>query len=446
MIGFSSKFLPLFIGWRYLRAKRRNQFISFVSGFSLLGMAFGVFALIVVLSVMNGFDREIKQRVLRVVPHGFLSQAVSPSEPSGRQEPSGLSHWPAWRQLALKETGIKGAAPYIQGFGLLSYGHGIKGVEVQGISPELESSVSKVHEHMLLGELSRLQSGEFGVILGRLLANYLGVTLGDKIVLTLPQINVTPAGIFPRQKRLKVVSIFEVGAQIDQNLALVHIDDAAKLYRKKYKVDGLRLHTPDIYSAADTLSHLKQQLQALPKNTFEAFDIPPQQQNQLTVKDWSQTQGGLFQAVKMEKLVVGALLMIIVAVAAFNIISSLILMVSDKRSDIAVLRTQGMTSGQIMAIFMVQGCSTGMIGIIIGAILGSVVAIYIGDLVSWVTHLFDANVFDPNVYFVSTLPSLWKWEDLLVICGSGMLLSVLATLYPAWRASQVHPAEALRYE
>ena len=413
--------LPLFIGLRYLKAKRRNQFISFVSIFSLLGMAFGSFALIVVLSVMNGFDDQIKRRILSVVPHGFVEQQ------------GGVGNWQGLQSQVNKTSGVVASAPYIQGFGLITKSYGVQGVQVQGVEPAAEIQVSNVANKMLVGSLDSLAGGQYGVIIGKLLARYLGVTTGDKVVLVLPQVSVTPAGVFPRQKRLTVTGVFEVGAKQDQSLVLMHIEDAKKLYRRSQPADGLRIKTDNLYTAQDTMQAVARQLASV--------GVPD-----ITVKDWSQTQGALFQAVKMEKVVVGCLLMIIVAVAAFNIITSLVLMVSDKRSNIAVLRTMGMSPRQVMTAFVVQGTAVGVVGILTGCALGTLVALYIGDIVGWVEQLTNTNLFDPNVYFVSQLPSVWRWQDTLTIALAGLVMSLLATLYPAYQAAKIHPAEALRYD
>ncbi len=408
--------VPLHIGLRYTRAKRRNQFISFISAFSLLGMALGVMSLIVVLSVMNGFDREMKARILSVVPHGFID---------GTPE---LSDWRPVADRARQHPEVQGAAPYIEGFGLVNYGRGSEGIQIQGILPEQQSEVSVVESQMLLGSTLDLQPGEFQVVMGRLLARKLGLALGDSVTITLPDIRITPAGVYPRVRRFTLVGVFEVGAQMDQRLALIHLDDARRLFRFQ-GVQGVQVQVDDIYRAASVMQELAA---ASPEN--------------LEVRDWSQTQGSLFQAVKMEKIVIAVLLGIIIAVAAFNIVSSLILMVADKRSDIAVLRTLGMTARQIMAVFVVQGSAVGFVGTLMGALAGCLLAVYIGPVVASLEALLDTRVFDPSVYFISHLPSQLLWQDVLTICAVSLLLSFLATLYPAWRAAKIEPAEALRYE
>lgn len=409
--------LTAHIGVRYTRAKRRNHFISFVSLFALCGMALGVFALILVLSVMNGFDHELKQRILRVVPHGYLTTQDA------------LTNWRELAETIDDSSGLQGSAPFVGGQGLVNHAGSVRGLEVQGILPAREESVSVVHQHMLVGRLDTLQPGQYGMVMGSLLARALGAQIGDKITLTLPQVSITPAGVFPRTKRFTLVGVFEVGAQVDQTLALIHLQDAQTLFRRGDAVDGLRLKFDDIYRAPQQLDDLVAQL-------GPAY----------TGRNWSNTQGSLFQAVKMEKTVVGVMLSIIVAVAAFNIITCLVMMVAEKRTDIAVLRTMGMKPGDIIAIFMVQGTTLGIVGIIVGAALGVPAALYLPQFMVWLEQLFGLQVFDPNVYFVSFLPSRFQWQDAVWVCIMAIGITVLATIYPSYRAARVAPAEALRYE
>lgn len=408
--------LPCYIGLRYTWAKRRNTFISFVSLFAFIGMALGVFALIVVLSVMNGFDRELKDRILRVVPHGFVETNAP------------LADWQSLATQVVGRNGVVGAAPYIAGHGLVTYDGSIHGMEIQGIDPTAEQGVSVVHEHMLVGDLAQLQQGQYQIALGSLLARYLGVTIGDKVQVTLPDVSVTPAGIFPRTKRFTVIGVFEVGAQLDQSLALIHVADAQKLLRRQGGVDGLRLRFNDIYKAPALLSALQKELGP-----------------EYSTRDWSQTQGSLFQAIKMEKTVVGIMLGIIIAVAAFNIVTSLIMMITEKRADIAVLRTMGMSASGVVGIFMIQGTVIGVVGILIGAGLGIIVAQNLAAMVTAMERMMGAQIFDPTVYFVTTMPSQLLLADVIWVCGGAALISFLVTCYPAWRASQIAPAEALRY-
>jgi len=408
---------PIFIGLRYTHAKRRHQFISFVSGFSLIGMALGTLALIVVLSVMNGFDREIKERILRVVPHAYLNQTPV------------MQDWKLIQGQISEVENIKSAAPYISGFVMLSSDFNVQGVELQGVLPTEEVNVSTINDYMLNTSLFSLKPNQFSIILGSQVARQLNVSVDDTIIMTLPTVSITPAGLFPRSKRFSVAGIFEVGAQVDQSLALIHLSDAQRLFRYGSSVQGLRIKTDDIYQAAAAV-------RPLPAKLGMNFEV----------KDWSQTQGGLFQAIQLEKRMVMLLLMIIIAVAALNIVTSLVLMVSDKRSDIAVLRTLGMTTRQIMAVFVIQGSAVGFIGILIGSLAGCLLAINITVVADWLQTLVGLYLFDPSIYFISQIPSELALKDVVIVCGVGFILSILATLYPAFRATQVEPAEVLRYE
>ena len=409
--------VPLFIGLRYVAARRRQQFISFINGFSLLGMALGVMALIVVTSVMNGFDRELKTRILSVVPHGFV------------ERDGGLEDWRSVAQQLELQPHVQAASPFVRGFALLGAGDSHHGVEFQGVEPQALSSVSEVGGHMIMGSLDALQPRSYNIVLGRILARQLNVIPGDSVVLTLPEVVVTPAGIFPRTKRFTVAGVFSAGAQVDQSMALMHIEDAGRLLRMRGKAQGLQLRFDD-------MDHALGRVSAYAESLGEGF----------SGEDWSHSQGSLFQAVKMEKTVVTLMLMIIVAVAAFNIVSALVLMVADKRSDIAVLRTLGLTSRQIMSVFVVQGSAIGIIGAFAGALLGILIALNLTDLVSWVENLVGAKIFDPQVFFVSFLPSEFRTADAVIVLTAAVLMSLLATLFPAWRAAQIAPAEALRYE
>lgn len=409
--------VPFFIGLRYTRAKRRNQFISFVSGFSLLGMMLGVTALIVVLSVLNGFDRELKGRILSVVPHGFVT-ADGPVE-----------DWPALASRVEDQSGVVATAPYISGFGLASFDDSSEMVQIQGILPAEERQVSVVDQHMIRGSLDELQEGEWGIVIGRILARFINAQVGDYITILTPRVSTTPIGPVLMPRQFKVVGVFEVGADVDKNLAMIHLDSAQKLFRYRNSVEGLHVKATDIYEAGSIM----QSVEAALGDRFQ-------------VRDWSETQGSLFQAVKMEKILIMLMLMIIVAIAAFNIVSSLVLMVADKRSDIAVLRTLGMTARQVMGIFVVQGSTVGLFGILLGVIFGIAGAFYVGDIVALIEGLFGQKIFDPGVYYISELPSHWLLSDTLIVVSVAIVMSVLATLPPAIRAARIAPAEALRYE
>lgn len=403
---------PLFVGLRYLRSKRSNSFASLISLFSFGAMALGVIALITVLSVMNGFNREIRERILNVIPHAVV------------EFPGGLEDWQTLATRLHNVDGITEVAPLVEGYGLLSADGRNRGAQVQGILPDREAVIG---EHMLLGELADLRPGEFGVVLGSLLARSLGVARGSEVMLSLPSLNVTPAGVFPRFKRLRVVGVFQVGAQVDDGMAFIHYRDAQKIYRTAGRVQGLRLRSADPLRVDTLLPTLR---------------LPPEAR----VTTWDRQLGSLFQAIKTEKVVVGLLLSAIVAVAAFNIIASLVLLVTDKRKAIAVLKTQGADAPAIFKIFVIQGSAIGFAGVLVGVLLGCLLAFFIGDIVLMLEDILGFHVFDPDVYFISKLPSQLQWQDVSVIACLGLVLSVLATLYPAFRAGEVLPAEALRYD
>lgn len=409
--------LPFWIGLRYLAAKRRNHFISFISASSMIGMTLGVAVLILVLSVMNGFDRELRERILGMVPHAMVYEI------GGVQD---------WRELAKKieqNPRVAAAAPLTQMQGMLAYGGRVQGVMLSGIEPEAEARVSILPQHIKQGDLSSLKAGSYGVFLGDLLARHLRVKVGDKITLMLPEATLSPAGVIPRIKRLEVQGIFSVGAELDSNYAIVHLEDAAKLERLGAQAQGLRLRFHDLFAAPQGVWQILRELDG-----------------NYSASDWTRTQGNLFQAIKMEKTMIGLLLLIIVAVAAFNIISTLVMAVTDKQADIAILRTMGAKPRTIMGIFMTQGIAIGVIGVTLGTLLGVLLALTVSDLVSWLETALGIQFLQSDVYFISYLPSQLLWEDVAIIVCSSLLLSFLATLYPAWRASKVQPAEALRYE
>ena len=413
-----TKNLPLFVGLRYTRSKRREGFVSFISGFSLCAMALGVMALIVVLSVMNGFDREIKNRLLLVVPHATVS----------RPEGFNVAEIANLTSQIMADSNILAVVPMVQSFVMLSYDTEKIGVMLQGIDPQW-STVEPLRENMLSGFLEKLAPGDFGIVLGSQVARRLGVFVGDRIQLTMPKVTVTPAGIFPRIKTVTVTGIFQVGAQVDASVIFVHEQDARKLLQQTDRFQGMRLQLAEPYGADEWIRQTG--LQLLPDAKW---------------RSWADSMGTLFQAMRMEKVVVSLLLSVVIAVAAFNIVASLVLMVSDKRKDIAVIRTLGATSGTVMRIFMVQGLAVGSIGILAGTILGCLLAYFIGDIVSFIETVAGVYIFDPTVYLISALPSKILLSDLAKVLGNAFIISFLATLYPAWRAGQVLPAEALRYD
>ena len=413
-----NKNLSLFIGLRYAFSKRQNGYLSFISGFSFIAMALGVMALIVVLSVMNGFDREIKQRLLKVVPHitvmgsnGFSSQEVNEFE----------------QRLASKQE-IAAIFPLVQTYAMASTDYAQQGLMIQGIDPAWNAT-NDLAEHMVSGHSEKLQAGDFAIILGSQVARRLNVFIGDKVEIVLPQVSITPMGAFPRLKRMRVVGIFEVGAQVDASLAFIHQQDARKLLRSGESYQGIQIQLVD----AQIADHFIKQI---------ASSLPDESEWQ----SWTELMGALFKAMRMEKIVVGLLLAVIIAVATFNIIASLVLMVSDKRKDIAVLRTLGARSNQIIKLFVVQGTAVGFFGIAVGGLLGSVIALFIGDIVTAFENLTGMHLFDPSIYLISSLPSKLLLSDVLLVVAVASIMSFLATLYPAWRAGQVLPAEALRYD
>ncbi len=411
------KTLPIKIGLRYTGAKRRNHFISFISATSMAGLTLGVAVLILVLSVMNGFDRELRERILGMVPHAALYST------------DGLSDWQGLAREVVKNPDIVAAAPFVQIQGMMSSKGRVQGVMVNGIEPEWESKVSILPDFMKKGDFYSLNDARYQIILGDLLANKLGANIGDKVTLIMPEASLTPAGLMPRLKRFTVSGVFSVGAELDASFAYIHIRDAAKLARLDNEAQGLRLMTKDLFKA--------------PKI---AWDLQFELEGNLRASDWTRTHGNLFQAIKMEKTMIGLLLLIIVAVAAFNIVSTLVMVVTDKQGDIAIMRTLGMSPGAIMSVFMVQGFIIGVVGIILGTLLGILCALTVTDVIAWVERILGIQFLNANVYFISYLPSELLWSDVVLVTSSGLIMCFLATLYPAYKASKVKPAEALRYD
>ena len=410
--------LSLFIGLRYTRAKRRNHFISFISMTSMIGLALGVLAMIVVLSVMNGFQKEMSSRILGMVPHGTLSN-LQP-----------LEDWRAVAAQALKTPEVLAAVPFSELEGMLSYKGGMQPIQINGVDPQEEPKVSIIAQHMVQGRLDDLKAGDFGVVIGEITARRFRLNVGDKLTLIIPELSSAPGGITPRMQRLTVAGVFKVGAELDGSLALIHVADAGQLQRlQPGQVQSVRIALKDLYEAPRLVAAI-------------ASGLGPDYRG----SDWTHTQGSLFSAMKMEKTMIGLLLLLIVAVAAFNIIATLIMVVADKGADIAILRTLGATPLQIMAVFMVQGTVIGVIGTLIGGVLGVLAALNVSALVAWVERVSGQQVLSSDVYFISNLPSDLQTADVLLICGAAFGLSFLATLYPSWRAAQIQPAEALRYE
>ncbi len=412
--------LALYIGLRYTRAKRRNGFISFISLTSMLGIALGVMVLITVLSVMNGFDIHIQEKVFS------LSPAVTVNGMNGR-----LENWPAVAKvISQQEPKVLGSAPFVQGQGLLQFGGQVQPALIWGILPQQESQIDSLDQMMILGQLNDLKPNRFNIVLGQTLASNLGLQLGDKVVLVIPQVSVTPAGITPRFKRFTVSGIFRAGNGFgfDSRYAYIDMSDAQKLFLLGDDVSGINLKIANIYDAPQ----INYDLQGLLPNTY--------------VGDWTQQYGAFFKAVQLEKTMMFLILVLIIAVAAFNLVSTLVMVVTDKQADIAILRTLGATPRTIMAIFMVQGSVVGIVGTFIGLIAGVLLSVNVTRIVNGLQTLTHTQLFSSSVYFLDYLPSNLALSDVVKVCVTALVLSLLATIYPAWRASKTEPVEALRYE
>lgn len=411
--------LEIFIGLRYTRAKRRNHFISFISLASMLGVALGITALITVLSVMNGFEQELRTRILSMTAHLVVTG------PGAK-----LADWPAVVARMEVHQVVLGAAPYVQGQAMLVNGGLVSGALVSGVLPAEEPRVSRVGEHMISGSLDDLVPGEYRIVLGAELASALGVGRGDRVVLITPEATVTPAGMLPKLRRFTVAGIFEVGMyEYDRNTAIMHMDDAARLFRMDRKVSGVRLRVADLFEAPILNREFSGEL-------GRGF----------WVTDWTQQHANFFRAIRTEKTMMFIILMLIVGVAAFNIVSTLVMVVTDKQSDIAILRTLGLTPGRVMMVFMIQGAVIGLAGTALGILGGVSLALNVETLVPALEQLIGRKFLSPDVYYISELPSELEVADVVRISVAAFSLTLLATLYPAWRAARTQPAEALRYE
>lgn len=411
--------LSLFVGLRYTRSRRRNHFISFISLISAVGIGLGVVVLIVVLSVMNGFHKEVRERILGMASHGDI-QALD-----GR-----MTDWPEAMRQARQHPRVLGAAPYIEGQAMLSYRREVTGAVIRGVDPALENQVVDVGAHMVVGDLADLEPGAFRIILGRELAQVLGVTVGDKVTVIVPQVTLTVAGTMPRLKRFTVSGVFEVGmGEYDRGVAIVHLDDAAVLQQLGEAVTGVRIRIDDVWDAREV-----------------AFGLAQSLSGRYRVLNWTDYHRNFFAALKMEKRMMGLLLFFIVVIAAFNIVSTLVMMVVDKQSDIAILKTFGASPGLVMRIFIVQGATLGAVGTLLGVAAGLALALNIETAVGAVEQAFGIRFIDPSIYYIAKLPSDVQAGDVVMVALGSFLLSLLMTLAPAWRAYRTQPAEALRYE
>ena len=409
----------LLVGLRYTRAKRRNRFIGINSLVSMIGIFVGVWALIVVLSVMNGFQKEVRTRILGVASHVQITSIDNR-----------LPDWRSIAALAAQHPRVRATAPFVQGQAMLAAGQAVRGALVRGILPEEEEKVADIGQHMRSGSLADLRPGEFGIVLGADLARGLGVLPGDKVALVAPQGLVTPAGVIPRLKQFTVVGSFEVGmADADAGLALMHLRDAQTLYQLGDAVSGVRLRLDDLFAARSVAREL---MARLPQNVFAS--------------DWTRSHANFFRAVEIEKRMMFIILTLIILVAAINIISTLVVAVTDKQADIAILRTLGAAPGSVMQIFIVQGMVIGVAGTLIGAGLGIVTALNIDVIVPAIESAFNIKFLSKDVYLIPELPSDLQAGDVGSIVLMALGLSFFATLYPSWRAARVNPAEALRYE
>jgi lipoprotein-releasing system permease protein len=410
------------VGLRYTRggrhADRRNGFISFISALSVAGIALGVAALIVVLSVMNGFQKEVRDRMLSVLSH---IEVIATDRP--------MADWTTVLAQVARHPMVQGGAPYVAGQAMLTRDESVRGVLVRGIDPALEPRVSELASQVVAGRLEALRPGEFGIVLGRVLARQLGVGLGERVALIAPQGTVTPAGIVPRVRQFTVVALFESGHfEYDATLVLTALEDAARLFRVD-GVSGVRLRTTDMQQAPRVAAELMRTLDP-----------------GLYARDWSSENRNWFAAVQIEKRMMFIILTLIVAVAAFNLVSMLVMTVTDKRSDIAILRTLGASPRSVMAVFVIQGATVGLLGALAGVVLGTLLALNVGPVVSWIEGLFGFQVLPAGVYFINYLPSDLHVSDVLTIGAVACLLAFAATLYPSLSAARVRPAEALRHE
>jgi lipoprotein-releasing system permease protein len=407
------------VGTRYLRARTQNRFVSFISAISILGVAVGVAVLIVVLSVMNGFESELRTRILSLAAHASL-------EGFG----DGIADWQAVAAEVEAVPEVTASAPYVQGEGMLLQGEAVSGALVRGILPQQERRVSGLESLLVAGSLDTLSPGSWHILLGSALARELGVGVGDQVVLAISQGMVTPAGVVPRLRRFTVGGVFEAGMyDFDRSLAFVHLDDAARLWRTGDRVTGLRLTLEDMFRAPEL-----------------SRDIAVALGGGFYVNDWTRQHVNFFRSIQLSKQMMFTILLLVVAVAAFNIVSTLVMVVKDKQGDIAILRTLGASPGGIMTVFIIQGTLIGIIGTLAGLGLGMLLALNVEQLVHALEALVGTTFLAPDVYFMSDLPAELRVGDLWRICGTAFVLTVLSTIYPAWRAARSQPAEALRHE
>ncbi len=411
--------LELFIGQRYTHSRRRNRFISFISFASMLGIMLGVMVLITVLSIMNGFEKELRDKILGVIAH------VTVSGTNGQ-----LSDWSAQVERLRKEPHVIGAAPYVQKQVMITNGERMRGVVLQGIDPAVQDQVSDVDFKMIDGNFTNLKPREYGIVLGVEVASALGVMPGDKVTVVVPQVQITPAGILPRIRRFTVVGVYQIGhPEYDGMTSFIELSDASRLFGLGEDISGVRLKVDNLFAAQSI-----------------GYDLQQQLGNDFKVTDWGQEHGSFFRAVKTERIAMTLILFLVVCVALFNLVASLVMTVNDKQADIAILRTFGMSGERIMRVFMIQGSIIGIFGTVVGVSLGVLLSLHIGEVVGWLEHTFGFKVFSADIFYISEIPSDLRWDNVLWIGLASLVASVLATVYPARRAAQIQPAESLRYE
>ncbi len=412
--------LSVYIGLRYTRAKRRNHFISFISLTSMLGIALGITVLITVLSVMNGFDYQIKRRIFSMANQVTITTLNQ-----------GITNWQALSRKVAATTDVTGVAPFVNGQGMLSNKGVVRAVIINGIAPKSKQNVFELGDKIVAGSLTALKPGNFGIVMGDKLAQYLGLQIGAKVTLFTPQINVSPAAVMPRFKRFTLVGIFHAGTGFEFNtrLAYINIHDAQALYQLGSRITGLRLKLDDLYKAPQVVTRLAAKLT-----------------DNFWITDWTQQFGSFFKAIAMEKTMMFLILLLIIAVAVFNLVSTLVMVVTDKQADIAILRTLGASPRFITTVFIIQGLLVGLFGTLLGLIGGVLLATHVTKIFDLIQTYFHIQFLSSSVYYVNYLPSRLQWPDVWHICIAALVMSLVATIYPAWRASRVQPAEALRYE
>ncbi|MFK8030524.1 MAG: lipoprotein-releasing ABC transporter permease subunit [Gammaproteobacteria bacterium] len=412
-----TKFFEGQMAWRYTRSGANESFITFISNVSIAGIALGVAVLIVVMSVMNGFEAELRERILSIASHATITGS------EGR-----LPQWQSVQEVAGENKRVADTAPFIEGQGIFLNGQKLSGGLVRGIVPEDEAKVSKLEPLQKVNAL--LKPGEWGVVLGASLAAALEVEVGDEVLLMISEANVTPVGLMPRMRTFRLVGTFEIGMhEFDRNLAYIHMEDASRLYRYRGEVSGIRLRVTDLFEAPQVVREVAENAGGL-----------------LYINNWTATHSNFFKAIQLTKSVLFFILLLVVAVAAFNIISTLVMVVKEKQGDIAIMRTLGTKPSSILAIFITQGTLIGLIGTVIGVVLGIVLAVNVERVVHWLESVLGFELLPPSVYFINDLPARVLPKDVLLVAGMAFLLAVLSTIYPALRGARTQPAEALRHE